>query len=64
MNLLTGIEMLSLLNEYDKFYPFNKVPLDIKLSMVRESNEHAASFMSLVAMCHDFSPSSGECPGT
>jgi hypothetical protein len=64
MNPLTGIEMLSLLDEYDKFYPSNKVPLGIRLSMLRESNGHAASFMSLVAMYHDFSPSSDEWPGT
>jgi hypothetical protein len=64
MNPLTPQEMFFLLNEYDEFYPGNLVPLTIKLSMLKESNGHAASFMSLIAMYHDFCPSASEWPGT
>jgi hypothetical protein len=57
--------MLFILEQYNKFYPGNEVPfMDIRLSMEKESNGHAASFMSLLAMYHDLSPNSGGWPGT
>jgi hypothetical protein len=51
MEPLNGVEMLFMLDKYDEFYPENKV-----LSMLKESNGHAASFVSLLAMYHDSPP--------
>jgi hypothetical protein len=64
MDPFTAKEMFTMLNKYDEFYPSNKVPSDIRLALLGESNGHASSFMSLLSMYHSFSPSSDEWPGT